>query len=112
MSQTYVHTPEMGEISGFGGGYEAICQKMLDAGVRYLLHDRPDLDPRFRGNSAIFGVILEDNDAAKALSKVVIDASGGDCTGAMHHAVVSRCLWIKRNGWDAYVQESSKQKED
>jgi hypothetical protein len=27
----------MGQISGFGGGYEAACQDMLNAGVNWLV---------------------------------------------------------------------------
>lgn len=32
----FKHTDDMGEISGFGGGYEAACQNMLSAGVKWL----------------------------------------------------------------------------
>ena len=32
----YRHSPDMGEISGFGGGYEILCQDMLNAGVVWL----------------------------------------------------------------------------
>ena len=35
-AKEYRHTEDMGEISGFGGGYEKLCQDMLNAGVRIL----------------------------------------------------------------------------
>ena len=103
----YEFTPEMGEISGFGGGYEVACRLMLASGLRWL-DAHPNSDPQFHGFKGVYGVIAEDNDDAKALSKAVVDGAGGDCTGAMHQAVVSHCLWIRKNGWDAYVREMSK----
>ena len=101
---TYTHTPDMGEISGFGGGYEAACLAMLDAGVRWL-DANPNADPQFRGFKNVYGVILEDNADAKALSDAVLAGSGGDCTGAMHQAVVTRVLHIKSVGWEKYCIE-------
>lgn len=95
---------EMGEISGFGGGYEETCRKMVLAGIAWL-DEHPKADPRFMGNSKIYGVILEDNPDAKALTEVVVGASGGDCTGAMHHASILHCLAYKRLGWDEYCRQ-------
>ena len=101
----YKFTDAMGEISGFGEGYEKACRVMLDSGLQWL-DKNPDAEPKFKGNSAVYGVIIEDNDDAKALSEAVTDNVDG-CTGAMHHAVVSSCLWIRKNGWDAYVERMS-----
>jgi hypothetical protein len=112
--ERYAFTPEMGEISGMGGGYEAACRAMLKAGLEFWdqmedrKYDGPPFDPQFHGFKGIYGVISEDNDDAKALTKTVIDASGGDATGAMHQAVISSIFWIRENGWDAYVAEMSK----
>lgn len=104
----YRHTEDMGEISGFGGGYEKCCQDMLDAGARFLLETKPSADPQFRGFKDVYGIIMEDNDDAKALTKAVIDAAKGEATGAMHQAVISRCLYIKKNGWAKYCEEVKK----
>ena len=102
----YEFTEEMGEISGFGGGYEQCCRNMLKAGLEWL-DANPESDPQFHGFENVYGGICEDNDDAKALSKAVVDAAD-DCTGAMHQAVVSKILWIKKNGWDKYVEAMSK----
>ena len=107
MTSTYEFTPEMDEISGFGGGYEATCRAMLKGGMDWW-DAHPDADPKFSGYKGIYGVIHEDNDDAKALSKAVVAASNDDCTGAMHQAVVSACLYIRKNGWPKYVAEMSK----
>lgn len=97
----------MGEISGFGNGYESCCQDMLEAGVNHL-NEHPDSDPHYKGFKGIYGVILEDNPDAKALTKAVIDAAKGDATGIMHQAVISRLLQIKKHGWDWYCLECRK----
>lgn len=101
----YRHTKEMGEISGMGGGYEEVCQLMLESGCEWL-ESNPKADPRFKGNKNIFGIVFEDNDDAKALTEAIVSgAPDRDCTGAMHHAVTLRCLKIKRDGWNQYVKE-------
>lgn len=96
----------MDEISGLGGGYEKCCQAMLDAALQWLdVH--PDAEPRFKGNSNVYGLIAEDNDDAKALSKAAMVPADGEATGAMKHAVIGHSLWIQKNGWDAYVKAKS-----
>lgn len=102
----YEFTPEMGEISGFGGGYEDTCRKMLSAGLEWL-DEHPESKPEFHGFKGVYGLILEDNEDAKALTKAVVDASDGDYTGAMHQAVISSIFWIRKNGWSAYVAKMS-----
>lgn len=97
----------MGEVSGFGGGYEAACRAMVKAGCDWL-DAHPEAEPKFHGYTNIYGVISEDNDDAKSLSAAVVAGSGGDCTGAMHQATVSACLYIRKNGWEKYVEEMSK----
>lgn len=104
----YSFTSDMGEISGFGGGYEQTCRNMLAAGLEWL-DDHPEADPQFRGMEGVYGIIREENDDAKALSEAVVAGADGDCTGAMHQAVISSCLWIRKNGWEAYCESMRKQ---
>lgn len=106
MSGKYQFTPEMGEISGFGGGYEQACRAMLAAGMEWF-DDHPVADPKFHGYSGVYGVIAEDNEDAKALTAAILVPTNGDCTGAMHQAVVSACLFIRKNGWPEYVRQMS-----
>jgi len=101
----------MREISGFGGGYEQTCRDMVLAGVEWL-EKNPNVDPKFKGYKNVFGLILKDNVDAKKLSKVVVGASGGDCTGAMHQAAISHILFIKKNGWKKYVKEMERKGEN
>lgn len=105
----YEFTEEMGEISGFGGGYEQTCRNMLKAGLEWL-NTNPDANPEFHGYENVYGIICEDNEDAKALSQAVI-AIADDCTGAMHQAVISSVLWIRKNGWEKYAEVMSKREE-
>ncbi len=106
----YKFVEGMGEISGFGGDYEKACRVMLDSGLQWF-DEHPDADPKFQGNDAVYGLIIEDNDDAKALSDAVTKHIDG-CSGAMHHAVVGACLWIRKNSWDAYVAQMTKETND
>jgi len=100
----YRHTEGMGEISGFGGGYEECCQDMLEAGVKWLdEHKDPDL--KMHTYNGVYGVLVPDSDDARAMEKAVIDAAKGEATGAMHHAVMGRLFFIAKKGWDAYCAE-------
>ena len=114
---------DMGEISGFGGGYEAVCRAMTLAGIKWI-DEHPEADPHFRGYKGIYGVLYEDNDDAKAMVKAMMDASvyldgkelqkraGDDCTGAMHHAACNHVLAYKRLGWDEYCKELRERTDD
>ncbi len=106
----YQFTEGMGEISGFGGGYEQTCRNMLAAGVEWF-DEHPEANPRFKGFKGVYGIMMEDNDDAKALSAAILEGSGDDCTGAMHQAVVGACLYIRKNGWDKYCKEMSRPKD-
>jgi hypothetical protein len=99
----YQYTKEMGEISGFGGDYEVDCRNMVIAGLEWL-DEHPNADPKFHGFKGIYGVIEEDNQDAKDLSDVVINACDG-CSGAMHQATIGHILHIKEFGWGKYVEE-------
>lgn len=111
-----VWTEDMGEISGFGGGYEGACRAMVIAGIAYI-DEHPDAEFKFHGYKDVYGIAVEDNDDAKALTKAMMDApvildgkqiqvrAGDDCTGAMHHAAVGHCCAYKRLGWDEYRKQ-------
>lgn len=102
----YRHTAQMGEISGFGGGYEKGCQDMLEAGVLWL-NSRTKADIKLSEYKGFFGIINPESADAKALSDVVCNACA-DCTGAMHHAVMLRLHFIAREGWEKYCVECAK----
>jgi hypothetical protein len=104
----YVYTDNMCEISGFGGGYELCCRAMVVAGLEWL-DAHPGAKPEFHGWRGIYGVIVDDNEDAKALSLAIEEAAKaqgrGGATGAMHQAAVTHILTIRDKGWDWYVAE-------
>ena len=102
----------MGEISGFGGGYEECCQDMLEAGVMWLLENPKHDDLNVKGIEGVFGLLIPDSDDAKRLDEVITAAAKGEGTGAMSHAVMMRLLFIARNGWDQYCKEVRKSEQD
>ena len=108
MGKKYVFEEGMREISGMSGDYEQACRDMLKAGLDYW-DDNPNLNPKFHGYKNIYGAIGEDNEDAKALTKAVVGVIE-DSTGAMHQAAISSILWIRKNGWDAYVKAMKKAK--
>lgn len=93
----------MGEISGFGGGYEECCRAMVLAGIRWI-DEHPGAEPAYHGYRDVYGVVLEDNEDAQGLTQAIIDAARGrgGATGAMHHACVAHCMHYLRVGWERY----------
>lgn len=94
------------DISGMP--YEAACQKMLQAGYEWLVKNiKPDLKAITFNN--IYGIFDPESPDAKALSKAVTSAEP-DCTGAMHHCVMSHLFFINTNGLDKWKEEIAKRK--
>ena len=91
------------DISGMGGGYERACQLMLKAGIKYLNENEFHFD--YYGFENIYGVLLTDTPWGKKLDKVLMDAVNGDCSGAMHQAVVSHLIYIHKNGFDKWLSQ-------
>jgi hypothetical protein len=109
-----VWSADMGEISGFGGGYEDCCRAMLAAGLKWL-DEHPTADPRFHGYKNVYGLCMEDNEDAKSLSRAICDcepAREEGATGAMHQAVVSHVMFIKAKGWESYVEQMRARERD
>ncbi len=114
---------DMGEISGFGGGYEAVCRAMTLAGIAWI-DEHPDCDLQYKGFKNVYGIVMEDSPDCKEFEKAMMDAPvmldgkqlqkrvGDDCTGAMHHAAVSHCLAYKRLGWDEYRKQLTEREKD
>jgi len=101
-------TEDMGEVSGFHGGYERTCRAMVSAGCQWW-SGHPDADPQFYGFENVYGIVVEDNEDAKTLSKVIEDAAMGDCTGAMHQACIGHIMaWRRLGSWLAYQREMRK----
>ena len=92
------------DVSGFGGGYEATCQRMILRGRAWLL-DHPDFDfSVYESSPQVFGVVTTKHPMAKELDDCLIRDL--DCTGAMHHGALSMLLKIHENGYDAFIRRA------
>jgi len=95
------------DISGFGGSYEAGCQKMLLNGIKFL-NEHPNFDFRvYKQSPQVFGLCIGEGESAEALDKAVCE--GVDPSGAMHHAVISHLAYIHERGYDTWLDEAGKQ---
>lgn len=97
----YNWRPGMGQISGFGGSYETDCRAMLAAALKWY-DEHPLSSPKFHAFDNVPDVIEEEDEDARSLSQVVINAACGRADGAQHKVVIGYALWIRRYGWDAF----------
>ena len=93
-------------ISGFGGGYEAMCQTLLWRGIVYLAEVKPPLDMWKNATSyqGVYGILQTEGQDLKALEEAII-RPGDDVTGAMHQAVMGHLHVIHTNGLDGWLAE-------
>jgi hypothetical protein len=97
------------DISGMGGGYEACCQAMFIAGFKWL-NEHPDFT--FEGYKAyknVTGIMIPPKtQLAKELDDVLLKASLNDMTGAQHEGVISHLAYIKRHGYEGWLEDAQK----
>lgn len=101
--RTFSH--EMREVSGFGGGYEEACRRMVLAGVEHLSTWQGDA-PKVGESDVIVGVHMNQNDAAQALEDAMVKAGGDDLSGAMVQFSIRHARRAHHIGWYKYVEES------
>jgi len=108
-------TQDMRQISGFaqevdghknpmGWTYERCCRAVISAACAWWA-EHPDADPQFSCFQGVYGLCMEDNADAKALSDVMVKAAEphGGLTGAQHEAAVMHVLrWRELGSWLAY----------
>ena len=94
------------DISGFGGGYEAMCQTLLWRGIAYLAEVKPPLEmwkdaKSYRG---VYGILQTEGKDLTALEEAII-RPGDDVTRVMHQAVMEHLYAIHTNGLDGWLAE-------
>lgn len=109
--EKYFYSEKMDEISGFGGGYEDACRKMVIAGIKWC-DDNPRKKPRYKTFKNVYGITVDENPAMLEMQKIMLEVVGGDCTGAMMQACMGHVMFIRENGWEKYVEEMTKRKPD
>ncbi len=92
------------DVSGMGGGYERACQLMIQAGVKFLEENEFHFD--YKTIKGVYGVAFSDAPWSKDLEKVLMDAVGGDCTGAMHQCVIGHLQYIHKESYEAWLSKA------
>ena len=107
----YKFTDKMREISGLGGCYEHTCRLMVIAGMSWW-DENPSAQPRFKQFKNFYGITTDENKDVQKMNSAMIAAANNDCTGAMLQVTTNHVLYAHKNGWDKYVEEMEKFKED
>jgi len=105
----YGYTTEMGEISGFGGGYENACRSMVIAALKWC-EENPKAKLSYKEFKGITGLTSDESPDMKKMQEVMLKVTNNDCTGAMMQACMSHVMFIRKNGWDKYRSEMVKRK--
>lgn len=106
----YSYTDKCTEVSGLGGIYEEACKKMVISGVEWFDNNK-NADPKFHGFEGVFGLVIEDNDQAKELTRHMNKSINEEATGAMMQACLNHVMFVKQNGWEKYIEEMEKNNE-
>ncbi len=102
----------MGQVSGFGGDYEAACRSMVLAGFKWV-DEHPFKAPVFVEFVNVYGITEQANPSAVELRAAILDAefqmSDGAkgkartmATGAMVHAAIRHSMFYFHHGWDEW----------
>jgi len=90
------------DISGFGGDYEAACQTMLTQGLKWLAENYEPNKLKYGSYENVFGLLIAENDFSKEFDKAV--CANVEPSGAMHHAVTQRIMFVVKNGYDEWLK--------
>lgn len=108
----YLFNKDMREISGFGGSYEKQCQKMVVAGLEWC-DKNLNAEIKYKEFLNLYGVITDKNKHCRVMQKAMLKpVKEYGVTGAMMQASLSHIMYIRRHGWDKYVKEMQRLKEN
>jgi hypothetical protein len=93
------------DISGMSGGYEATCQRMLYAGLKFL-DEHPDFKFNYEQSENIVGIAIGKTEWTKLLDDILEKAADHDCTGAMNQFVVNHLAFIYKNGKQKWLDSA------
>lgn len=94
------------DISGFGAGYEQVCQTLLTRALKWASENEAVSQLKYAGYDGVFGLIQAQSEAAKSLDQAMF-VGNIDATGAMHQSVVCHLLFILENGYDVWLAKGS-----
>lgn len=96
-------TEDMGEISGFGSGYEKTCRIMVSQGCKWW-DEHPKANPIIATYEQVFGITEAQNQDAKDL-EIALLKNIEDSTGAMLQASLQHIYaWKALGSWGKYQE--------
>lgn len=105
----YVYTDRMEEISGFGGGFEDVCRKMVVAGLEWV-DAHPGAKIEFSEINGVTGLTTDETPDCKEMQTAMNQAADNDASGAMIHVCSKHVLFVLSKGWEQYVKVMSSKK--
>lgn len=103
----YQYTEKCREVSGFGGGYEDACRKMVQTGMEWL-DKHKEANPTFDQFKNVYGLTTNENDAMKDMQSAMNEAISNGASGAMMQVSTNHVLYAHKNGWEKYISEMEK----
>jgi hypothetical protein len=100
----YSYSENAGEISGFGGGYEKSCRKMVVAGMEWI-DEHPGCTLDYKEYKNIYGITADETPDLLDMQKHMNAAIGNGASGAMMQACTGHIMYAHKNGWDKYMEE-------
>ena len=91
------------DLTGFGGGYESTCQRMVWNGVRFLVANKMELAPVYKEYQNVYGLAISEGQDAEDLDKAIMAGIKG-ATGAMHQCAVGHIRHIAKNGYAKWFE--------
>lgn len=91
------------DITGFGGGYESTCQKMLWNAVRFMRENLiTELESKQYQNIA--GIADNSDDPNGKVFDDAMMEGIDDATGAMHQCATNHARYIAKNGYQMWFE--------
>jgi hypothetical protein len=103
----YQYTEKCIEVSGFGGGYEDACRKMVQTGMEWL-DKHKEANPTFDQFKNVYGLTTNENDDMKDMQSAMNEAISNGASGAMMQVSTNHVLYAHKNGWEKYISEMEK----
>lgn len=103
----YQYTEKCREVSGFGGGYEDACRKMVQTGMEWL-DKHKEANPTFDQFKNVYGLTTNENDDMKDMQSAMNEAISNGASGAMMQVSTNHVLYANKNGWEKYISEMEK----
>lgn len=107
----YSYPENARELSGFGGGYEESCRKMVVAGMEWI-DAHPNCDLSYKEFEGIYGMTTDESDDMKEMQTQMNIVINNAASGAMMQCCSGHIMFAHKNGWDKYMEEMTSEEKE